>query len=69
MKDKTDFIPALGYDQLTALYDKVIDWTMPEKKFRVKLIGHMSPQPDEKISEFDFVNTKIGTLRYLIATK
>ncbi|HFA49216.1 MAG TPA: class I SAM-dependent methyltransferase [Bacteroidetes bacterium] len=54
MKDKTDFIPALGYDQLTALYDKVIGWTMPEIEFRTKLIEHLSPEPNEKILEFGF---------------
>lgn len=51
---KQNYNPALGYDQLTVLYDKVIDWTMPEKKFRAKLIRHFSPQPNEKILEFGF---------------
>lgn len=48
------FTPALGYNRLTALYDKVIQWTMPENKFRTKLIRQLSPQPDEKIMEFGF---------------
>lgn len=52
-KDK-EFIPALGYDRLTALYDRVIDWTMPEKKFRTKLVNLLSPQPNEQILEFGF---------------
>lgn len=52
-KDK-EFIPALGYNQLTALYDKVIDWTMPEEKFRNKLIQYLLPQPVERILELGF---------------
>lgn len=54
MNKKQDFIPALGYSQLTSFYDKVIDWSMPEKKFRSKLIQHLSPQPNEQILEFGF---------------
>ena len=54
MSDEKEFIPALGYDRLTALYDRVVQWTMPEKMFRAKLIGHLSPQPNEKIMEFGF---------------
>lgn len=54
MNNKSDFIPALGYNQLTSLYDKVINWTMPEKKFRDKLVQHLSPQPEEQILEFGF---------------
>ena len=54
MSKKNDFIPALGYDQLTSFYDKMIDWTMPEKEFRDKLIQHLSPQPNEQIMEFGF---------------
>lgn len=54
MSTKNDFIPALGYDRLTAFYDKMIDWTMPEKELRDKLIQHLSPQPNEQIMEFGF---------------
>lgn len=54
MNKKNDFIPALGYDQLTSFYDKMIEWTMPEKKFRDKLVQHLSPQPNEHIMEFGF---------------
>lgn len=61
MNSKNDFIPALGYDQFTALYDKVINWTMPEKKFRTKLIAHLAPKPKEEILEFGF-----GTAQNLI---
>lgn len=48
------FIPALGYNFLTGLYDTTISLTMPEKKFRKLLIKKLNPQPDEKIFEFGF---------------
>ncbi len=54
MSRQKDFVPALGYDQLTVLYDKVIKWTMPEKEFRTKLIRYLAPKPDEQILEFGF---------------
>lgn len=61
MSKKNEFIPALGYDRLTALYDKVIQWTMPEERFRTKLVQHLSPQAKERIMEFGF-----GTAQNLI---
>ena len=54
MNENKNFTPALGHVELTALYDKVIDWTMPEKIFRHKLVNLLSPQPNEKIMEFGF---------------
>ena len=52
--DKKEFIPALGYNWLTGLYDLTIKLTMPEKKFRQKLIAEVNPGPDEEILEFGF---------------
>lgn len=37
------FIPALGYDFLSEYYDLTIKLTMPEKKFRTKLIDWLNP--------------------------
>ncbi len=37
------FIPALGYDFLTAYYDLTIKLTMPEKKFRRLLVNEVNP--------------------------
>lgn len=54
MKDEKKFIPALGYDWLTSFYDLTIKLTMPEKKFRTKLIDELAPQNDETILEFGF---------------
>lgn len=48
------FIPALGYDFLTAYYDLTIKLTMPEKKFRGVLVKEVNPQNGEKILEFGF---------------
>lgn len=58
------FIPALGYDFLTAYYDLTIKLTMPEKKFRRLLVEEINPQDGEKILEFGF-----GTGRNLLLMK
>jgi ubiquinone/menaquinone biosynthesis C-methylase UbiE len=58
------FTPALGYDFLTIAYDWVIKLTMPEKRFRAKLIKEVNPQAEEKILEFGF-----GTGQNLILLK
>lgn len=60
----TSFIPALGYDFLTAYYDMAIKLTMPEKKFRRILVESINPQDDESILEFGF-----GTGQNLIMVK
>jgi ubiquinone/menaquinone biosynthesis C-methylase UbiE len=60
----TSFIPALGYDFLTAYYDMAIKLTMPEKKFRRILVESIYPQDDESILEFGF-----GTGQNLILVK
>ena len=54
MTDKKEFIPALGYDWLTGFYDLTIKLTMPEKKFRAKLIDELDPKDNEIILEFGF---------------
>ncbi|MBK9993546.1 MAG: class I SAM-dependent methyltransferase [Saprospiraceae bacterium] len=60
----TSYIPALGYDFLTAYYDLAIKLTMPEKKFRRILVESINPQDDESILEFGF-----GTGQNLILVK
>ncbi len=52
--EKKAFIPALGYDGLTGFYDLTIKLTMPEKKFRNRLIGELNPGQEEEILEFGF---------------
>ncbi len=51
---KTKFIPALGYDWLTGVYDLAIRLTMPETKFRQRLLEEVKPKAREKILEFGF---------------
>lgn len=63
MKTKK-FIPALGYDFLSDYYDLAIKVTMPEKKFRNRLIDFVDPKENEKILEFGF-----GTAQNIIILK
>lgn len=58
------YIPALGYDFLSEYYDFTIKLTMPEKKFRTKLIDYVEPTAGENILEFGF-----GTAQNLIVLK
>ena len=58
------FIPALGYDFLSDYYDFTIKVTMPEKKFRNRLIDFVDPKENEKIVEFGF-----GTAQNIIILK
>ncbi len=58
------FIPALGYNFLSEYYDLTIKITMPEKKFRNKLIDLVNPVSGESILEFGF-----GTAQNLILLK
>lgn len=58
------YIPALGYDFLSEYYDLAIKITMPEKKFRNKLIDWLDPLSGESILEFGF-----GTAQNLILLK
>ncbi len=60
----TKFIPALGYDFLSDYYDLAIKITMPEKKFRNRLVDFVNPRGDEKIIEFGF-----GTAQNIIILK
>lgn len=53
------FIPALGYDFLSEYYDLTIKITMPEKKFRSKLIDFVNPLSGESILEFGFGTAQI----------
>ena len=54
MTTQKKFTPALGYNWLTGLYDLAIRLTMPEKKFRTKLINLIEPKDNESILEFGF---------------
>ena len=52
MKKSTKYIPALKYDWLTKVYDPVLQFTMPERKFKTALINDMGIQPGFRILDF-----------------
>lgn len=52
--NKKEFIPALGYHWLTDFYDLTIRLTMPERKFRKKLVELLDPLNGERILEFGY---------------
>lgn len=52
--NKKEFIPALGYDGLTGMYDLTIRLTMPERRFRSQLIKLLDPKENERILEFGY---------------
>lgn len=54
MNYKKQFTPVLGYSYLTKFYDVAVKLTMPEKKFRNKLIDYLNPKNDEQVLEFGF---------------
>ena len=64
MAEKNEFIPALGFEFLTKFYDSAIRWTMPEKKFRQRLIDELLLKENDKVLEFGF-----GTGQNLILAK
>jgi len=69
MTNKKDFTPALGYNWLTGLYDLAIKLTMPERKFRTKLIDLLNPKDNESILEFGFGTGQNIILAYQRNTK
>ena len=54
MSESKKYIPALGYDRLSGIYDQVIKLTMPENRFRQQLVQQANVQPDEKVLDFGF---------------
>lgn len=48
------YTPALGFDWLSVWYDLAIKLTMPERKFRNRLIDYLEPGDGEHILEFGF---------------
>lgn len=54
MARKNEFIPALGYNWLTRLYDLAVKITMPEKRIRTRLMDLLDPRDDQFILEFGF---------------
>ena len=52
MTENKNYIPALKYDWLTKIYDPVLQFTMPERKFKSALIRQMEIKPGDRILDF-----------------
>ena len=52
MTESNNYIPALKYDWLTKVYDPVLQFTMPERKFKSALIRQMEIKPNDRILDF-----------------
>ncbi len=50
--EKKNYIPPLKYDWLTRVYDHVLQFTLPEKKFKAALINQMNIRPGERVLDF-----------------
>lgn len=51
-KEKKDFIPALRYDWLTKIYDPILQFTMPEKRFKQALIDQAGFRQNAYVLDF-----------------
>lgn len=52
MAESKNYIPALKYDWLTRVYDPVLQFTMPERKFKSALVEQMKIKPNDRILDF-----------------
>jgi ubiquinone/menaquinone biosynthesis C-methylase UbiE len=48
MNPENEYIPALGLDWLTPLYDPVLKWLMHEERFKRDLVQHLALQPGQR---------------------
>lgn len=48
-KSENDYIPALKYDWLTAIYDPVLHWLLRESTFKNQLISQAAIEPGHRI--------------------
>jgi ubiquinone/menaquinone biosynthesis C-methylase UbiE len=47
--EKAKYIPAMGFDLLTPLYDPFVKWFMPESKFKKHLIEQARIRPGQRV--------------------
>ncbi|MBA4058477.1 MAG: methyltransferase type 11 [Marivirga sp.] len=52
MTENKNYIPALKYDWLTKIYDPVLQFTMPERKFKTALVNQMKIKPGDRVLDF-----------------
>lgn len=63
MKKGEKYIPALGYDWLTPLYDPLVKWFMPESKFKSRLVRQACIQAGQRVLD---VGCGTATLTVLV---
>lgn len=63
MSRRKSYIPALGYDWLTPLYDPLLRWGMREEKFKQHLIAQARIEPGHRVLD---LGCGTGTLTILI---
>jgi SAM-dependent methyltransferase len=63
MKRGEKYIPALGFDWLTPLYDPLVKWLMPESKFKSHLVRQACIQAGQRVLD---VGCGTATLTVLI---
>ncbi|HKG14124.1 MAG TPA: class I SAM-dependent methyltransferase [Pyrinomonadaceae bacterium] len=63
MKANEKYVPALGLDWLTPLYDPVVKWLMPESKFKGHLVSRARIQPGQRVLD---VGCGTATLTLLV---
>jgi ubiquinone/menaquinone biosynthesis C-methylase UbiE len=49
MSQANQYIPALGHDSLTPLYDPLLSWVMRESTFKQALIGQSAIAPNQRV--------------------
>lgn len=68
-KQKTDYVPALRFNWLTAFYDLVIRSTMPEERFKTSLINQAGLQDAHRVLDFGIGTATLSLLAKLRAPK
>jgi ubiquinone/menaquinone biosynthesis C-methylase UbiE len=66
MSQDTSYIPALGFNLLTPLYDPIVHWLMQENRFKSQLVVQAAIQSHHRILD---VGCGTGTLTLLVKEK
>ncbi len=63
MRTRDKYIPALGREWLTPLYDPLIRWTMPELRLKTRLVDQAQIEPGHRVLD---LGCGTGTLAILV---